>query len=35
MLFTATLYVFLNLLADVLYGLIDPRIRLGVYGKGV
>jgi peptide/nickel transport system permease protein len=29
MLFTATLYVCLNLLADVLYGMIDPRIRLG------
>jgi peptide/nickel transport system permease protein len=29
MLFTATLYVFLNLFADILYGFIDPRIRLG------
>jgi peptide/nickel transport system permease protein len=32
MLFTATLYVFLNLLTDLLYGLIDPRIRLGSRG---
>jgi peptide/nickel transport system permease protein len=29
MLVTATLFVVLNLLVDILYSLLDPRIRLG------
>ena len=35
MLFIAAGYIILNLLADVLYGFIDPRIRLGTGKKNV
>lgn len=31
LLFVSASYVFLNLTADILYGLVDPRIRLGKY----
>jgi peptide/nickel transport system permease protein len=32
--FTAVLFMFTNLLVDVLYGYLDPRIRLGGSASG-